>query len=141
MEESMQDEVVSDDDSDDGDDPECPTIQLSVEDKRRMRGPWRKTFNIKTGKRIGYNYLVKRLHQMWARKSPMTVADLLAWDIGVADFPITDVRTWDFELKLMTDSNEHEGIERKGGAARKALSLFQFLPLSESLTQGFYPIC
>lgn len=56
---SSEEELESDEEED------CPTIRVSAEDKtkkRRMRLPWRKLLIIKClGKRLGYNFMVRRL--------------------------------------------------------------------------------
>lgn len=42
-----------------------------------MRLPWRKLLIIKClGKRLGYNFMVRRLSQLWKLKSPFMVTDL-----------------------------------------------------------------
>ena len=41
-----------------------PTIRVSAEEKRRMT--WRKLLTIKClGKRLGYNFMVRRISQLW----------------------------------------------------------------------------
>lgn len=71
-------ETVSDDeDMNDEEDPECPTIKLSKEEKRRLRQPWQQTLIIKVlGRRVGYTYLAKRLHTIWHPKAKMELVAL-----------------------------------------------------------------
>ncbi|KAJ7976173.1 reverse transcriptase [Quillaja saponaria] len=77
-----EDEVedVSDDDTDDGDFPDsnnCLDILLTHEEKTRLRSPWRKSLIVKLlGKRIDYNFLCKRLYQIWKPKGILKVIDL-----------------------------------------------------------------
>lgn len=54
---------VSDNDKDDGgNDPKCPTIRVTVEEKRRLRRRWYKLVIIKLlGHAVGFNFLVRRL--------------------------------------------------------------------------------
>ncbi|XP_019176912.1 PREDICTED: uncharacterized protein LOC109172219 [Ipomoea nil] len=68
----------SDDDEVDLDeDPECPEIPLTREDKIRMRKPWRESLIVKVlGRKVGYTYLTRRLNAIWKPKSRMEVVAL-----------------------------------------------------------------
>ncbi|XP_019152395.1 PREDICTED: uncharacterized protein LOC109149188 [Ipomoea nil] len=73
---------VSDDEAgeQEDDDPMCPVVKLTKEEKRRMRRRWENTLIIKVlGKTVGYNYLLRRLRTIWNPKSGM---DLIAIQNG-----------------------------------------------------------
>lgn len=79
-------ETFTDDVSDDeageqeDDDPDCPVIKLTREEKRRMRKRWENTLIVKVlGKVVGYNYMLRRLRTIWNPKSGM---DLIAIQNG-----------------------------------------------------------
>ncbi|XP_031097076.1 uncharacterized protein LOC116001330 [Ipomoea triloba] len=62
------------------DDPDCPVVKLTKEEKKRMRRRWENTLIIKVlGKVVGYNYLLRRLRTIWNPKSGM---DLIAIQNG-----------------------------------------------------------
>ncbi|XP_019200290.1 PREDICTED: uncharacterized protein LOC109193918 [Ipomoea nil] len=71
-------ELESDDDEEDLDeDPECPEIRLTREDKIRMRKPWRQSLIVKVlGRKVGYTYLATRLNAIWRPKAKMDVVAL-----------------------------------------------------------------
>ncbi|XVE48700.1 hypothetical protein DITRI_Ditri01bG0023200 [Diplodiscus trichospermus] len=74
---------VSDDELENGDDEndECPTIHVSIQEKRRLRSQWSKALIIKLiGHTVGYNFLVKRLKTLWQISSAMDVIDLVKDD-------------------------------------------------------------
>ncbi|KAJ7947238.1 reverse transcriptase [Quillaja saponaria] len=72
--------VESDDDMkdlDQGENDDCPIIFLTKEEKKRIRQPWRESVIIKLlGKKIGYNFLCKKLYQIWKPKGVLKVIDL-----------------------------------------------------------------
>lgn len=59
------------------DDPKCPIILLSKEEKKRLRQPWKHALIIKmfNGK-IGYMSLIKRLKRKWELKGGLTLTDI-----------------------------------------------------------------
>ncbi|XP_048494798.1 uncharacterized protein LOC125494935 [Beta vulgaris subsp. vulgaris] len=59
------------------DDPRCPAILLSKEEKRRLRQPWKHALIIKmfNGK-VGYMSLMKRLKRKWELKGGVTLTDI-----------------------------------------------------------------
>lgn len=57
--------------------PRCPIIRLSKEEKMRLRKPWKHTLIIKLFKaKIGYMSLFKRLKKKWALKGGMVLTDI-----------------------------------------------------------------
>jgi len=72
-------EISSDEDKD-GDvenDPKCPTIRLSKEQKTRMRAPWRQALIIKMFDRgIGYLQLKRRLKTKWSLKGDFSLINI-----------------------------------------------------------------
>ncbi|XP_019155204.1 PREDICTED: uncharacterized protein LOC109152077 [Ipomoea nil] len=75
--EGCEDDTSDDEGSEEQDDPECPRIRLSKEDKIRIRRPWRRTLIIQLmGRAIGYNYLVRRLRTLWKPEGHMELIDL-----------------------------------------------------------------
>ncbi|XP_031093091.1 uncharacterized protein LOC115997607 [Ipomoea triloba] len=59
------------------DDPTCPTIRLTDQEKERIREPWRKSLIIKVvGRKVGYAYLLWRLNTMWKPKIRMELIAL-----------------------------------------------------------------
>ncbi|KAG6763281.1 hypothetical protein POTOM_030695 [Populus tomentosa] len=62
--------------TEDGEDG-CPIIKLSVEERKRIREPLRQTLIVKViGRRVGYTYLVKRLHVLWRIQGGLSLVDL-----------------------------------------------------------------
>ncbi|XP_019168342.1 PREDICTED: uncharacterized protein LOC109164046 [Ipomoea nil] len=62
---------------DDGDDPYCPTIKVTEEEKIRLRKPWQRTLIIRVlGRTVGFMYLHKRLHAMWRPEGQMELIPL-----------------------------------------------------------------
>lgn len=58
----------------DNDDWDFPTIRLTL---KRLRRPWLYTLRIQLlGKKKGYNFQIKRLHQMWAPNGHIALRDL-----------------------------------------------------------------
>ena len=69
--ESGDDEPVMDDD------PLCPTICLSSEDKKLLRSPWRNALILTTlDKGIGYMQLKRQLRLKWALKGDFSLIDI-----------------------------------------------------------------
>jgi len=69
-------ECISEDEEDE-DEEDCPVIKLSVEEKKRIRFPWRQTLIVKVmGRRVGYMYLIKRLKAMWKIQTDLELVDL-----------------------------------------------------------------
>ncbi|XP_031124352.1 uncharacterized protein LOC116027066 [Ipomoea triloba] len=61
---------------DEEEDKDCPTIRLTRAEKRILRAPWKQTLIIKLwGRSVGYNYLLRKLQNMWKPSAPM---DLVA---------------------------------------------------------------
>ncbi|XP_021849548.2 uncharacterized protein [Spinacia oleracea] len=75
-----EDEDVSDDDmalEDLVDDPRCPVILLSKEDKQRMRRPWKNALIIKMfDGNLGYMGLMRRLKKKWNIKGELSLTDI-----------------------------------------------------------------
>lgn len=70
-------EVSDDEDMDGDDDPECPEIRLTKEEKTKLREPWRRLLIVKVlGRRVGYTNLCKRLQTLWHPKSKMELVAL-----------------------------------------------------------------
>lgn len=77
---TSEEEDVSDDDSvpeDFIDNPQCPAILLSKEEKIQMRKPWRSALILKmfNGK-LGYMALMRRLKKKWNLKGGMVLTDI-----------------------------------------------------------------
>lgn len=63
-----EDELSDDDEVPEGmiEDPKCPIILLSKEEKKRLRKPWKHALIIKMfNSKIGYMSLMKRLKKKW----------------------------------------------------------------------------
>ena len=59
------------------DDPSCPTIRLTKEQKQRLRRPWRNALIIKMfDKGIGFMQLQKRLKSKWGLKGDFSLIDI-----------------------------------------------------------------
>lgn len=72
-----EDAVSDDEDMSEEDDHECPVVKLSKEEKIQLRKPWRQSLIVKVlGRRVGYTYLVKRLHTIWHPKAKMELVAL-----------------------------------------------------------------
>lgn len=55
----------------------CPLITLTKEEKKSLRQKWRQSLIIKVwGRRVGYNYLQKKLQSMWRPKAFMDLVAL-----------------------------------------------------------------
>ncbi|XP_048502879.1 uncharacterized protein LOC125498670 [Beta vulgaris subsp. vulgaris] len=84
-----EEEDLSDDDEfpeDLEDDPQCPIILLSKEEKRKLRQPWRNALIIKMfDSKIGYMSLIKRLKRKWELKGGLTLTDI-GHDFFIARF-------------------------------------------------------
>lgn len=78
FESQEENEVVSDDDDiDREEDPECPEVRLTKEEKIRLRKPWKCSLIIKVlGRKVGYTYLCKQLHKLWHPKAKMELVAL-----------------------------------------------------------------
>ncbi|XP_019181601.1 PREDICTED: uncharacterized protein LOC109176602 [Ipomoea nil] len=60
------------------DDPDCPRILVTKEEKKRLRRPWRKTLIIHLlGRPVGYNLLLRRLQTLWKLESSLDLIDLV----------------------------------------------------------------
>lgn len=76
---TTEEDDVSDDDEqgDKCDDPRCPKILLTKEEKRSLRRPWRQSLIVKVlGRKVGYNFLHNRLKAMWRPKARMELIAL-----------------------------------------------------------------
>jgi sucrose-6-phosphate hydrolase SacC (GH32 family) len=83
-------ECVSDDDDDDSDEDDCPVIKLSMEEKKRIRAPWKQTLIIKLmGRKVGYMFFMQRLKNMWNLRGDFTLTDL-GNDFYLAKFANTE---------------------------------------------------
>lgn len=73
-------DLVSDDEKEDNDmedEPDCPAITLTKEEKVRLRKPWKQSLIIKVmGNKVGYAYLLRRLNTIWHPKSRMELITL-----------------------------------------------------------------
>lgn len=59
------------------DDPDCPTVKISVEENRRLRKEWKKALIVKLmSHSVSYNFLVRRLRELWQVQSEMKVIDV-----------------------------------------------------------------
>ncbi|KAJ7969350.1 reverse transcriptase [Quillaja saponaria] len=78
MEEDSGNESEDDLEDNDFDDREdCLVIRLTMEEKRRLRLPWRHSLIIKLlGKRIRYNFFCKKLYQIWKPIGVLKVIDI-----------------------------------------------------------------
>lgn len=75
--ESLLVDCISEDEDDDCDEEDCPVIRLSVEEKKRIRAPWRQTLIIKImGRKVGYMYLHKRLKTPCKLQGDPSLVDL-----------------------------------------------------------------
>ncbi|XP_019160758.1 PREDICTED: uncharacterized protein LOC109157313 [Ipomoea nil] len=76
---SPLDEDASDDDEPvENDDPDCPRILVTKEEKKRLRRLWRKTLIIHLlGRPVGYNLLLRRLQTLWKLESSLDLIDLV----------------------------------------------------------------
>lgn len=74
-EEDVDDGWLSEDDEREKEDnPDCPNIYLTKEEKAEMRRPWRKSLIIKImGRTIGFTYLLNRLKNLWKPKAGMSM--------------------------------------------------------------------
>ncbi|XP_021734047.1 uncharacterized protein LOC110700755 [Chenopodium quinoa] len=74
-----EDEISDDDEPPDdiAEDPKCPIILLSKEEKRKLRQPWKHTLIIKMfNSKIGYMSLMKRLKRKWELKGGLSLTDI-----------------------------------------------------------------
>lgn len=69
----VEDEVSDDESGDESqDDPTCPKIRLTKEEKIWIRAPWKQTLIIKVmGRSVGYTYLLRRITALWRPKGKM----------------------------------------------------------------------
>lgn len=80
------DEVSGEEDDGDENDLECPTIKVSPDEKRYLRGRRSQSLIIKLlGHTVGYTFLVRRLKALWRIKSLMDVIDV-GHDVYVVRF-------------------------------------------------------
>ncbi|XP_019183629.1 PREDICTED: uncharacterized protein LOC109178450 [Ipomoea nil] len=71
------DELSEDEDSDGEEDPLCPTIKLTKEEKEAIRAPWRNALIVKVwGKVVGYSLLLRRLCALWRPKGSFELVAL-----------------------------------------------------------------
>ena len=81
----------------DNDEPDCPSIRLSKEEKIRLRKPWQNTLIIKLiGRSIGFILLLRKIKEIWKPKASI---DLVALDNGffLAKFASMD----DYEYAML----------------------------------------
>ncbi|KAL8151674.1 hypothetical protein V2J09_021482 [Rumex salicifolius] len=72
----MENAAMEDDITPEDQDPDCPTIVLSAEEKERIRKPWKDAIIIKVlDKQLGYMYLRRKLQQKWSPKGPFLMSD------------------------------------------------------------------
>jgi hypothetical protein len=72
-----QEDFASDDDEEDEEEEDCPVIRLFMEEKKRIREPWRQTLIIKVlGRRVSYTFLLKRLQTIWKIQGDLNLVDL-----------------------------------------------------------------
>ena len=72
-----QEDFASDDDEEDEEEEDCPVIRLFMEEKKRIREPWRQTLIIKVlGRRVSYTFLLKRLQIIWKIQGDLNLVDL-----------------------------------------------------------------
>ncbi|XP_021726906.1 uncharacterized protein LOC110731183 [Chenopodium quinoa] len=86
------DDYSDDDEAPEGviDDPRCPVILLTKEEKMRIRKPWKHTLIIKMfNRKIGYMALMKRLKKKWELKGGLILTDI-GYDYFIARFSIVD---------------------------------------------------
>ena len=61
-------------------DPECPSVSVSNEEKRRIRLPWKNTLIVKLlGRIIGYTTLLNKINFLWR---PKAMFEVIALDNG-----------------------------------------------------------
>ena len=59
--------VDEDSDIESDSEDQCPVIQLSKDDKRRIQAPWQSALIIKAfGKSVGFKYMDFKIHSLWA---------------------------------------------------------------------------
>ncbi|XP_031131985.1 uncharacterized protein LOC116033376 [Ipomoea triloba] len=76
-EQDEAEEPISDDEMNWGeDDPDCPRVIITKEEKARIRRPWRRSLIVRVlGRRVSYSYLLQRMKAMWRPEANM---DLIA---------------------------------------------------------------
>jgi len=73
-----------------GEDPRCPTIRLSKEEKLRLRNPWKKALIVKLfGRGMGYLQLKRGLAAKWALKGDFSIIDV-GYDYYIVGFSNMD---------------------------------------------------
>jgi len=69
------------------DDPSCPTIRLTIEEKKHLRTTWRNALILTTfDKGIGYMQLKRRLELKWSLKGDFSLIDI-GCDYYITRFP------------------------------------------------------
>jgi len=99
MWEDLEDDFDSGDDEPAlDDDPLCPTISLTAEEKKHLRSPWKNALILTTlDKVIGYMQLKRRLKVKWALKG---------------DFSLIDIGC-DYYVTRFTNLGDYEHVPRK----------------------------
>ncbi|CAN1294981.1 hypothetical protein LINPERPRIM_LOCUS22675 [Linum perenne] len=71
---------------DDDDDPRCPTVRISLDEKRRVRRKFDNAIIVSTlGKSFPFPFMSRKLPQLWAKKGPLQVSDV-GWGYYVVKF-------------------------------------------------------
>lgn len=92
-------EAISDDETPEEtekEDPQCPTIVLSKEEKVRLRKPWQNALIIKLfDKRLRYDDLIKVLRMKWSLKG-----DIALTDVGCAYYIVRFTNMEDYNFVM-----------------------------------------
>ena len=60
------------------DEPDCPTLSLSKEEKRRLREPWKQTLILMLlGRTIGINILSRKIKETWRPKAAVDLVTVI----------------------------------------------------------------
>ncbi|CAN1142454.1 hypothetical protein LINPERHAP2_LOCUS13095 [Linum perenne] len=94
----MEDDALASDESDDDgeDDLECPTVRIPSHEARRVRTKWSHSLILRTlGKSFPYEFMVRKLNQLWARKGKIWI-----WDIGFGHYVAKFMSVEDYDRAM-----------------------------------------
>ncbi|XP_031131691.1 uncharacterized protein LOC116033077 [Ipomoea triloba] len=75
-------------------DPNCPRIPVTKEEKERLRRPWRRSLILRVlGRKVSYSYLLQRLQKMWISEANF---DLIALDQDYFVAKFESLRDYEF---------------------------------------------
>ncbi|KAL8150574.1 hypothetical protein V2J09_020382 [Rumex salicifolius] len=73
----MEADLEEEDENPGEEDPDCPSIKITAEERERIRKPWKDAIIIKVlDKQLGYMYLRRKLQQKWGPKGQFLMADI-----------------------------------------------------------------